>query len=248
MELIKYLIEIEKFLIHKLEEAKLDGYVLGLSGGVDSSLVAAIASRAVNKKLFALIMPCHSDKQDEQDALLVAKTFDIDYAIIDLSSTYDHLLAKLEKEANKIGTPIDDIARINLKVRLRMISLYAFAQARRSLVLGTDNWAEYHTGYFTKYGDGAVDVLPIVYLTKQEVMQAAKMMNVPQTIVQRKPSAGLYIGQTDEQEMGVTYEQIDAYLLGKEIDKKAKLIIENLHRISSHKRDPLPTPPFYNRD
>lgn len=245
MKLEEYLSVIEQFLAEQLEKTHMDGYVLGLSGGIDSALVAAIAKKAVGKKLFCILMPCESEDRDLDYALEMVKKFGIDYTIVDLTETYRVLVKSIEAKAIASGHPLDHLARINAKVRLRMVTLYAFAQARHGMVLGTDNWDENYTGYFTKYGDGGVDLLPIVNLTKGEVREASSFYGVPQPIIDRAPSAGLYSGQTDENEMGVTYEELDKYLLTGKVDPKKVDRIEHLHKISAHKRDPLPRPiPF----
>ncbi len=249
MKLETYLHVIEKFLQDKLMDTHMDGYVLGLSGGVDSARVAGIAKAAVGKdKLFCLLMPCHSQSIDLSLAEELAHKFGIPYAVIDLSSTYDTLIAEIEKKALEAGKPLDHLARINTKVRLRMVTLYAFAQARRSLVLGTDNWDESFTGYFTKYGDGGVDLLPIVSLTKAEVREGARYYGVSDAIITRAPTAGLFDGQTDEGEMRVSYDELDHYLLGGTLPKEKVDRIEELHRVSAHKRDPLPRPEAFLRD
>ena len=134
------------------------------------------------------------------------------------------------------------LSKSNLKVRMRMCALFAYAQEKSGLVLGTDNWDERYVGYFTKYGDGAADILPIVHLTKQEVRDAAKILGLSQDLYNRVPSAGLFEGQTDEKEMGVLYDDLDSYLLGKEVNDEAKKRIEHLHKISEHKRVEIPTP------
>lgn len=248
MKLEAYLSIIERFLIDKLAETHMDGYVLGLSGGIDSAVVAGIAHKAVGKKLFCLLLPCDSGEEDARLAMDLVKKFNLSYEIIDLSNSYHVFIKELEEKALASGKPLDKLAHINTKVRLRMVTLYAFAQARHAMVLGTDNWDESYTGYFTKYGDGGVDLLPIVHLTKGEVRLAAKHYGVPQAIIDRAPSAGLYAGQTDESEMGVNYEELDNYLLGKIIDAKKVERIENLHKVSAHKRDPLPRPEKFQRD
>ena len=128
-----------------------------------------------------------------------------------------------------------------------MATLYAFAQNKHGLVLGTDNKDERYTGYFTKFGDGGVDLLPIAHLLKREVVEACLLLDIPEDLAKRVPSAGLYQGQTDEKEMGITYHDLDDYLLGKEINEEAKARIERLHRISAHKREEIPTPEEYIR-
>jgi len=123
--------------------------------------------------------------------------------------------------------------------------VYTFANALDYLVVGTDNAAETLTGYFTKYGDGGVDILPIARLTKREVYEWGRYLDVPKSILDKAPSAGLWEGQTDETEMGVTYDSIDDYIEGKAIDEKDREIIERLNKISGHKRKIPPVPPAY---
>ncbi len=245
MKLEQYLEVIEKFLKDYLEQYKQDGYVLGLSGGVDSSLVAALARRAVGKdKLMCIMMPIDSNPSDLKDAEKLAKVLDINYIVLDGSESFHKTVEQFEK----LGIQLDTMSLANLKVRIRMTMLYAYGQKHRYLVLGTDNMDEKYTGYFTKYGDGAADVLPIVHLTKGEVVQASKMLGVPVELAERTPSAGLFEGQTDEKEMGVLYKDLDHYLLGGQVDEDVRQRIEYLHRISEHKRAPIPTPEEYIRD
>ena len=245
MKLEQYLLEIEKFIKDYLASSHMDGYVLGLSGGVDSSLVAALTKNAVGKdKLMCIMMPIDSHPSDLEDAKKVAEALGLNYLVIDGSKTF-HETAKRFEELNE---KLDTATLSNLKVRIRMTILYAYAQAHRALVLGTDNMCERYTGYFTKYGDGAADLLPICYLNKGEVVEAAKLKGVPSSLAERVPSAGLFEGQTDEKEMGITYKDLDDFLLGKDIDMKAKERIEYLHRISEHKRAPIPSPKEYIRD
>ena len=128
---------------------------------------------------------------------------------------------------------------------MRMTTLYAIAAHYQYLVVGTDNAAEVYTGYFTKYGDGGVDILPITHLKKSEVYEWGKYLGVPQVVLDRAPSAGLWENQTDETEMGTTYKMIDALLDGEDIPEKDRDIIERLHRISEHKRVMPPAPPKF---
>ena len=242
MELKAYLLEIEDFLKKYLEESHCKAYVLGLSGGVDSSLVAAIAKKAVGKdKLFCYALDIESNPADVEDAKKVAKELDLNLEVINLSKTYHSYLEDLK------GDNFIRLTKSNLKVRMRMVALFAFAQEKSGLVLGTDNMDERYVGYFTKYGDGAADVLPIVYLTKKEVREAAELYGLSSLLANRVPSAGLFEGQTDETEMGVKYEDLDNYLLGGKVEKSVEERIEYLHKISEHKRLPIPTPKEYKR-
>ena len=243
MELKEYLVEIEKFLKEYLENAHCKSYILGLSGGVDSSLVAAIAKKAVGKdRLYCYAIDVESNKTDIEDAKEVARQLDINLEVINLTKTYHRYLKDLH------GKDFTRLTKSNLKVRMRMTVLFAFAQEHSGLVLGTDNMDERYVGYFTKYGDGAADILPIVYLTKAEVRKAAEFYGVSKVLANRIPTAGLFEGQTDESEMGVTYADLDAFLLGKEIDPKSKERIEYLHKISEHKRVDIPTPKEFKRN
>ena len=245
MKLEEYLAVIEEFVKNYLESAHMDRYVLGLSGGVDSTLVAAICRKAVGKeRLMCIMMPIDSRPVDLEDAKEVAKQLDLNYIVVDGSKMFH----EAKKEFESIGEELDTATLSNIKVRIRMTLLYAYAQKYRGLVIGTDNADEHYTGYFTKYGDGGVDILPIVHLLKREVVQACKIYGVSDVLAERTPTAGLFEGQTDETEMGVTYEELDNYLLGKEVSLKAKERIEYLHRISEHKRVEIPTPEEFRRD
>ena len=243
MKLEQYLKEIESFLKDYLESNHMDSYVLGLSGGVDSSLVAAIARKAVGKdRLYCYAIDIESNPQDIIDAKSVAKELDLNLEVVNLTGTYHSYLKDLS------GEDFIRLTKSNLKVRMRMVALFAYAQEKKGLVLGTDNADERYVGYFTKYGDGAADVLPIVHLTKSEVRDAAKMYGLSEILTNRVPSAGLFEGQTDEKEMGISYKDLDDFLLGKEIDPKAKERIEYLHKISEHKRKAIPEPTPFKRD
>jgi NAD+ synthase len=174
------------------------GIVLGLSGGIDSAVVAALAKKAVGKdNLLVLFMPL-------KDAKLVAHKLGLKSKLVDLSETYNNFLKVLPEAIS--------LARGNLKPRLRMCALYYFANKLNYLVCGTGNKSELLVGYFTKYGDGGVDILPIADLFKRQVRQLAKELKIPQVIIAKPPTAGLWHGQTDEGEMGITYNELDDIL------------------------------------
>ena len=243
MKLVEYLNIVEEFLKEYLKKAHAEAYVLGLSGGVDSSLVAAMVKHAVGKdKLYCYNIEIESHHSDKEDANAISKELDVNLENIDLTETYHSYLKILKGESFKRMT------KANLKVRMRMVALYAYAQEKNALVVGTDNADEYYVGYFTKYGDGGVDLLPIVYLTKAEVREAAAYYGLSDAFVNRVPSAGLFEGQTDEGEMGIKYVELDSYLLGNKVSPEATKIIERLHKISAHKRTLIARPIKYRRE
>ena len=245
MNLANYLKVIEKFLKDYLENNNCNTYVLGVSGGVDSSLCAAIAKNAVGKeRLHCLIIPIASSKEDVDDALTLVNDLDLNYTVIDATETFNKYV---ETFANS-GIELDRSTLGNLKARMRMAILYAVAQKERGLVMGTDNADERYVGYYTKHGDGACDVLPIAHLVKSEVVEASKIYGIRTSLAERVPTAGLYEGQTDEKEMGVAYQDLDAFLLGKDIPEAPKNRIAYLHKISEHKRKEIPTPVSFERD
>ena len=245
MKLEEYIKVIENFLSDYLLNAHANGYVLGLSGGVDSSTVALLTKEAVGKdKLTCIMIPIHSLPEDLEDALYLAKECDLNYIIYDASDIFDQYI----KEFEKLGLPLDRATQSNLKARIRMSILYAYGQKHGYLVLGTDNKDERYTGYFTKYGDGAADLYPVAKLVKGELVQVAKILGCPTRLAERTPSAGLFPGQTDESEMGIKYKDLDDYLLGKEIPQEVIDKIERLHRITEHKRIPVPEPEEFIRD
>ncbi len=205
------------------------GLVFGLSGGIDSAVIAGISKLAFPEKSLGIIMPTHSDPKDEADALLVARHTGIETTKVDLTEVYDTLLEKSFDSAN-------NMAKINIKPRLRMTTLYYYAQDRGYLVCGSSNKSEYHIGYFTKFGDNAADLFPLINFTKDEVYELAKVLDLPQSIIDKKPSAGLWEGQTDEGEMGFGYDLLNAKIKGERIDESTSQRIEKMHKISEHKR------------
>lgn len=229
------------WLQEQVSNAGAKGVVVGLSGGVDSAVVAGLCKRAFPENSVGVIMPSQSAPADREDALLTAETYGLKVVEVELGEVHQGILEKVQEGLQKQGLSFEGrLSQGNLKARLRMSTLYTVANSLNYLVVGTDNAPESYTGYFTKYGDGGVDVLPISSLTKTEVRAWAAQLGLPDKIVNRVPTAGLWPGQTDESEMGITYDHIDRYLLGEEIPEQEIEKIEKLHRQSEHKRH---TPP-----
>lgn len=214
-----------------------NGFILGLSGGLDSAVVALLAQKAIKNDLLCVIIDIDSTKRDMDDALELCKVHRLNYYHIDLTAEYNAIVKKLDQSKK-----LTDLSKINTKVRLRMLTLYALGQTLGKLVLGTDNKAELYTGYFTKHGDGAADLFVLSSLTKAEVFAAARLLGVTPNIINKVPSAGLYVGQTDEAEMGISYKHLDAFIRGEEVPANVRARALELHKISEHKRRPIPRP------
>lgn len=227
------------WLQEKNREAGTAGAVVGLSGGIDSAVVAALCRRAFGENVLGVIMPAHSNPQDAEHAQLVADTFGIKARRVVLDDIYDRFLALLSLE---LPAP-PPLAVANLKPRLRMITLYFHANTLNYLVVGTGNRSEATVGYFTKYGDGGVDLLPLANLVKREVRELAEHLGVPRPIIEKAPSAGLWSDQTDETEMGISYEELDRYILTGEARPEVAARIQTMNQRSGHKRQLPPAGP-----
>lgn len=221
----------------KVREAGAKGCILGLSGGVDSAVAVLLCQKAFPQDTLALILPCHSLKEDIQAAQEFAKKFDIQTKVIDLTMVFESLFIALTGRTYKDEM---DLSIANLKPRLRMLTLYYLANKLNYLVVGTGNKSELTMGYFTKYGDGGVDILPLGDLLKSEVKQLAVELGVPREIIDKAPSAGLWAGQTDEGEMGITYAELDKILSGDlaGIGKNKIELVKKRKTQSHHKRNP----------
>ncbi|MBE0415194.1 MAG: NAD(+) synthase [Dehalococcoidia bacterium] len=226
----------------QVAEAKRQGVLIGLSGGLDSSVVSVLCKRAFPDNTLAVIMPCYSSKSDIEHALAVAREFHISTKTVNLDSPFDSLLEALPGEGYNAETR--KLAEANLKPRLRMITLYYLANRLGYLVVGTGNRSEISVGYFTKYGDGGVDILPLGNLVKSQVRELAIHLGIPKEIIWKPPSAGLWVGQTDEGEMGITYEELDRYLIDGEVSEEIKKKIDAMMAGSAHKRATPPIPPL----
>lgn len=218
------------------------GVVLGMSGGVDSSVVAVLCRRAFPENALGVIMPCYSQPQDEEHALMVAGKFNITTEKVVLDSIFDALLRVLPQD--NIDSKVKRLAEANLKARLRMLTLYHFANQFGYMVVGAGNRSELSVGYFTKYGDGGVDVMPLGNLVKGQVVTLARFLGIPRVIIDKPPSAGLWLGQTDEADMGCTYDEIDLYLSSGGLPENVRKHVAQMAQAAAHKGQMPPSPPF----
>ncbi len=208
------------------------GCVFGLSGGLDSAVVAVLCQKTFAAQCLALVMPCHSQPEDQEHALLLAERFQLPTRVVVLDPVYDQFITTLGATEHGENT----LARANIKPRLRMSTLYYYAASLHYRVIGTGNKSEIMIGYFTKHGDGAVDLEPLGDLLKEDVYALARYLEIPEQIIGKKPSGGLWEGQTDEREMGFTYAALDHYLKGGTVDGAIEEKISLMEQQSMHKR------------
>ncbi len=226
----------------KVEEAGCRGVVLGLSGGLDSSVLAVLCQQALPQNTLCLLMPCHSIDTDRAHAEMVAEKFSIKTRMVSLDTVYDSLLEALPDFQSDAA--LVKVTHANIKARLRMITLYNTANQLQYIVAGSGNRSELTIGYFTKYGDGGVDIIPLGNLVKSQVRELAGCLGIPQEIITKPPSAGLWEGQTDEEEMGLTYEVLDNYILTGNAPEDLKKTLETRKTASFHKRETPPIAPI----
>lgn len=220
--------EIVKWMQEVVSQAKGKGLVFGLSGGIDSAVIAGLAKKAFPNDSLGILMPIHSIDEDEEDAILVAEALKLKTKKVDLTKTFDTLLESSFESKNKM-------AKSNIKPRLRMTTLYYYAQDLGYLVAGPSNASEYYIGYLTKHGDTGADLFPLINFVKSEVVELAKVLNIPDKVIYKKPSAGLYLGQTDELELGFSYDELDKVIKEDYVGPNREKI-DHMHTISQHKR------------
>ncbi len=243
------------FILEQKAAAGADGVVLGLSGGIDSTTVATLAVEALGTDaVHGLVLPAQVSSEDNMsDAERVAQDLDISYDVCEVEPVIDALLAAYPEAEG------DHLAVGNARARVRSVFNYLVANHENRLVLGTGNRSEAAVGYFTKYGDGAVDCHPIGNLYKQQVRQVAAALGVPEELVQKTPTAELWADQTDEDELGIDYDTLDAILATHidggvpaaaaadllAVDLEVIEMVQDLHVGSAHKRaaPPAPEPP-----
>ena len=250
--------DIAAWLKARLDASGADRFVLGLSGGIDSAVVAGLCARAAGpERVLAVIMPSASNPDDAASAQSVAEAFGITAITVDLTDAANGVYATVSSAEAALGTLLngvasedvlarEQLATANVRPRLRMITLYYLANLTRGVVVGTGNKTEISIGYFTKYGDGGVDLLPIADLYKREVRAVAAAIGVPQGVIDRPPSAGLWQGQTDEAEIGLSYDQLDETLAAIErgdtsrIDPRVLERVQRMNASTEHKRPAVP--------
>ena len=240
----KLIDEIQNKIKEYVMSANAKGVVLGLSGGIDSSVTAALSVKALGKEnVLGLSLPCHSIPQDLEDAKLIAKNLGITFKVLELTSTYDEIISVFKTKIKS-----NDRALANLKPRLRMATIYFAGQSMEYLVIGTGNRTELAIGYFTKYGDGGVDFEPIGALYKCEVRAVARILRIPEKIINKPPSAGLWEGQIDEDEIGMTYDLLDEIIYRldynldlKDLNKVEIKRVKNMMEAAKHKNNTPPT-------
>lgn len=248
-----------EFIRKNVADAGAEGIVIGLSGGIDSTLTAYLSVEALGpENVYGVVMPSKVNRKENMiDAIQVAKNLEIGHSIIEIESIVEEVESSIEKsEMGKKMKNIEERVIGNLRGRVRAIILYRISNASGSIVIGTGNKTEALIGYFTKYGDGAVDCNPIGDLYKCQVRQMAEWVGVPNKYITKAPTAGLWEGQTDEKELGMGYDTLDLilYLLIEEgrskdeiqnlfkIGEEDILEVQRLYETSEHKRDVPPIP------
>jgi NAD+ synthase len=230
----EYIQRMGEFIRNAVEGAHRQGVVLGMSGGIDCSVVARLCQEAgVYVKL--LLLPDNSDMtktSSHRDAMELIEKFDFPYEIYDIGEACRAVDGNFDE--------MRELSQMNVRPRMRMIFLYTAAQNESLFVIGTSNLDERLLGYFTKWGDGASDLNPLGMLTKGEIRLLARHLDLPEGIISKPASAGLFEGQTDEDDLGVTYAQMDAYILeGTSGSPDADQIIQHRIAMSRHKLEPI---------
>lgn len=237
-----YANEIASWIRSKVETGNRKGVIFGMSGGIDCSVVTGLCVLG-KVDIHLVLMPYGLDMKETKSyehSMELIEKFAIPYHVFDIKPAVDALLYQGNNLLEINNTNLE-LSHANLRPRVRMTYLYQLAQMGDRFVSGTSNMAERTVGYFTKWGDGACDISPIAMLTKQEVYTLARYLGIPESIINKKPSAGLWEGQTDEEELGMTYSQIDAFILegtsgNAQVDEK----INKKIAWSAHKFAPIP--------
>lgn len=239
------------FLKNYVRNTGTTGLLIAISGGIDSAVATGLCKLATDElaaesgmdyRTVGVFQP-YGEQSDIADSYSVAEAFRLRYTVeTDIQEAVDEMALEVEHALKAIGVHrhVSIPGKGNMKARTRMVVQYAIAFEQNLLVVGTDHASEALTGFYTKYGDGAVDITPLSTLNKRQIGQLAAALGVPEPVITKVPTAGLWDGQTDEGELGVSYEANSDYLEGKEIDPAAREILEKHYRKTAHKRDPIP--------
>ena len=235
--------EIVDFIREYFGKYNLKGIVLGISGGKDSAVVAGLFCKALgSENVIGLTLPCHSNEQDKIDAEVVSKHFNFKLLNLDITDVYDTFTSEFDKNFNPLGIYSNDLtdSNINIKPRLRMLSVYYVAQALSQfekqgyLVAGTSNKCELYVGYFTKGGDNVHDINVIGDLTVKEVLAVGDYIGVPKNVLYKIPHDGIS-KQSDEEKMGIKYDDVEKVIYGEAVEEEAYHKIQSLHNRNAHK-------------
>jgi NAD+ synthase len=239
------------FLKSYIKKSGTTGLLIAISGGIDSAVATGLCKKATDElhketgmdyRTVGVLQP-YGEQSDIADSRLVAQAFGLQHAVeMNIQETVDEVAIETEFAMKHLGLHrhISKEGKGNVKARTRMVMQYALAFEMNLLVVGTDHASEAITGFFTKYGDGAVDITPLSTLNKRQVRQLAAALGVPEPILTKVPTAGLWDGQTDEGELGITYESNSDYLEGKVIDEASRVKLEKQYDKTAHKRLPIP--------
>lgn len=248
-----------KWIQDKVKEANADGVAIAISGGIDSAVVAALAKKAFPDNTFGIFLNMNNSKDSRRNFLRVVEALNIKENTINLQPAFDELVkgvfeikdpysslevheqyeqtGEIDVDKSYLEHPKLDLILGNMKARVRMLAIYAHAQKHNYLVLETTNLSEAELGYYTKWGDGAGDIAPISDLYKREVYELAEELGIPEKVRETKPTADLWTGQTDEDEMGFTYDQFESWHKGEDVPTDIKEKIELMIKKNSHKSD-----------
>lgn len=239
------------FLKQHVLEAGLSGLLIAISGGLDSAVVAGLCKLATDELTAEYQKPYmtlgvfqpYGEQHDIADSYAVAKALQLEHTVeTNIEEAVDEIALEVEYGFKHLGIHrhVSREGKGNTKARTRMVIQYALAFDLRLLVVGTDHASEMITGFFTKYGDGAVDIEPLSSLTKRQVHRLGIRLGIPQSVLDKVPTAGLWDGQTDEDELGLSYDEINDYLEGKQIPQESKEKLERHYTRTKHKRNLIP--------
>lgn len=239
------------FLKSYVKDSGTSGLLIAISGGLDSAVAAGLCKRATDElteelgrefKTLGLFQP-YGEQSDIEHSYETAKAFDLKYTLeTNIEEAVNEVALEVEHALKNVGVNqhMSIPGKGNVKARMRMVMQYAISFEQNLLVVGTDHASEAITGFYTKWGDGAVDITPLSTLNKRQIRQLGAYLGVPQSVLDKAPTAGLWEGQTDEKELGISYEDNSDYLEGKEIRPEVREKLESYYRKTAHKRNAIP--------